>query len=176
MSDSSTFPKGLAACTAIALVGLTVLLVTLIGWEPNDLYLNTEGDVQHGPNYAFYDLTGSPLEPLSPPQELADSPPVNAEDTSIAPPTVVASTISSSPQTNAWVVQVGAFQDAREADARRAELLLLGLNAHVETGADTEGTPWHRVLIGPIESGNELESTQLILSEAKIEQMTKTMQ
>ena len=179
MSETSTFPKGLAVCTIIALVGLTVLLVSLIRWQPDQVYVDANGEVYEGPHYAFYDLNGTPLESISPPRQSQPAASTSAEslaDAANAAPTIEASSSAPpSPIAPIWVVQAGAFPNAKDAKARRAELLLLGLDSHVEIGTGANGEPWHRVIIGPIASDQELETTQLKLSEAEIEQLTKTL-
>ena len=46
-------------------------------------------------------------------------------------------------------MQAGSFRSADDADARRAELILLGLQAHVESVSIPGKGRFHRVKIGP---------------------------
>ena len=60
-------------------------------------------------------------------------------------------------------LQAGSFSAARDADERRAELLLLGLTAFI-TQKEVDGTLWHRVMIGPFESETYLNRAQTLLA------------
>lgn len=67
-----------------------------------------------------------------------------------------------------YLLQVGAFRDARDADALKARLALLGLVARVQ--ADTiEGIQWHRVRLGPYETLPELDGVRRQLAQNDIE-------
>lgn len=58
-----------------------------------------------------------------------------------------------------FLLQAGAFRDARDAEALKAQLALLGLVARVQ--ADTiEGTTWHRVRLGPFADLGELDAAK----------------
>ncbi len=56
-----------------------------------------------------------------------------------------------------------AFKSPRDADERRAELLLLGLTAFIETKPIPD-TTWHRVMIGPFDSDIQLSRSQSLLA------------
>lgn len=72
-----------------------------------------------------------------------------------------------------YVLQVGSFKNASDADRLRAQLLLLNLDAKVETVKVRNAETWHRVLVGPFPtrvtmarargtlSNNELDSLLL---------------
>ena len=67
-----------------------------------------------------------------------------------------------------YLLQVGAFRDARDADALKARLALLGLVARVQ--ADTiEGIQWHRVRLGPYDTLAELDGVRRQLAQNDIE-------
>lgn len=53
-------------------------------------------------------------------------------------------------------LQAGSFQRLADADRRRASILILGLNTHIEK-VTHGGKTWHRVMLGPFESLKELE-------------------
>ena len=67
-----------------------------------------------------------------------------------------------------FLLQAGAFRDARDADALKAQLALLGLIAQVQT--DTiEGNTWHRVRLGPYETLRDLDAARRQLKQNNIE-------
>jgi len=69
-----------------------------------------------------------------------------------------------------YLLQVGAFRDARDADALKARLALLGLVARVQ--ADTiEGIQWHRVRLGPYDTLAELDGVRRQLAQNQIESL-----
>ena len=50
-----------------------------------------------------------------------------------------------------WALQAGSFIDVLDADERRANLILLGLDASIRKVKVT-GTTWHRVIVGPFDT------------------------
>lgn len=68
---------------------------------------------------------------------------------------------------HSYLLQAGSFRKADDADALRAELILLGMNAFVRR-IENDGNTWHRVLVGPIESDLELTRQRRKLAEANI--------
>jgi len=64
-------------------------------------------------------------------------------------------------------LQAGSFSVARDADERRAELLLLGLTVFI-TQKEVDGSLWHRVMIGPFESETYLNRAQTLLAANEI--------
>lgn len=68
---------------------------------------------------------------------------------------------SSQPQAQApltdsesYLLQVGSFQQAADADQMKASLALQGLTANIQT-VSVNGATWHRVRIGPITGARE---------------------
>lgn len=55
-----------------------------------------------------------------------------------------------------YLLQVGSFKSASDADSVRARLALLGLEASVETARMGDDT-WHRVRLGPFESASRTD-------------------
>lgn len=55
-----------------------------------------------------------------------------------------------------WLLQVGSFRQREDADRRRAELLLLGLDPRVEESAEGGTGRWFRVYLGPFTSRAEV--------------------
>lgn len=58
-----------------------------------------------------------------------------------------------------FYLQAGSFPSRETAERVRAQLLLTGQNVHIETGQVASKT-WHRVLVGPFASREQLDSAQ----------------
>lgn len=67
-----------------------------------------------------------------------------------------------------YVLQVGSFRTAGDADRLRAQLLLLGMEVSV-TEVKVENNRWHRVMVGPFSSNLDLNRTQDRLAEMELE-------
>ncbi|MCA8837383.1 MAG: SPOR domain-containing protein [Gammaproteobacteria bacterium] len=63
--------------------------------------------------------------------------------------------------------QVGAYQDEREANRRRAEMILLNLPVRIER-TRISGQDWHRLRIGPVEE-DDFERIRQRLADHNIE-------
>ena len=75
------------------------------------------------------------------------------------PPPVVAQP----PVTTQFFLQAGSFRRKDDAESVRAQIILLGQNVRVESGTVREET-WHRVLVGPFASREQLSQSQKALS------------
>jgi cell division septation protein DedD len=71
-------------------------------------------------------------------------------------------------QPGTYVLQAGSFTDAADADRRRAELALLGVESRVQRIAIDERT-YHRVRIGPTSDLDELNRIRGTLRAAQID-------
>ena len=89
-----------------------------------------------------------------------------ANNASASAPTV-ASAGGTSPSEGGYVLQVGAFPSASDADAMKAKLALQGFTAHVQA-VTLDGQVWNRVRIGPFASATQLQDVQKQLSAAGI--------
>ena len=67
-----------------------------------------------------------------------------------------------------YVLQTGSFKKIEDANRRRAEVILLGLQASIKE-VNNKGTVWHRVLVGPMNSKLTLDRTRTRLAAANIE-------
>ena len=67
-----------------------------------------------------------------------------------------------------YLLQAGSFQLAEDADRRRAELILLGLEARVQEAQGSNGR-WFRVYIGPFESRSRLEKARGLTAQQGID-------
>lgn len=66
-----------------------------------------------------------------------------------------------------YVLQVGAFPNASDADAMKAKLALQGFTAHVQA-VTLDGQVWNRVRVGPFASATQLQDVQKQLNAAGI--------
>lgn len=67
-----------------------------------------------------------------------------------------------------YMLQAGSFSTHTDADRRRAELALHGIESHIGR-AEVNGRQYHRVYVGPIEDLDELNLTRSRLRSAKID-------
>ena len=59
-----------------------------------------------------------------------------------------------------YILQVGSFPSADDADKLRAQLILLNLDAHIEKVEIRKGELWHRVVVGPFDTQTALSSAR----------------
>jgi cell division protein FtsN len=69
---------------------------------------------------------------------------------------------------DSYVLQVGSFRSAAEADQMKARLALLGSVASVQT-VTVNGETWHRVRIGPFNGAREADEKRRMLSDSQID-------
>ena len=67
-----------------------------------------------------------------------------------------------------YILQAGSFRNNEDADRRRAQILLLGLDAKVEL-VEANGDRWHRVYVGPFLTHNTLSSARAKLINESID-------
>lgn len=67
-----------------------------------------------------------------------------------------------------FLLQAGSFRSGKDAESRRAQLLLLNLRTSVET-VSSRGETWYRVLVGPFDSGPKLADARAALLEQGID-------
>ncbi len=71
-------------------------------------------------------------------------------------------------QPGLYVLQAGSFSTYQDADRRRAELALQGIESHIQV-ADVNGRTYHRVHIGPTDDLDELNLLRSRLRAARID-------
>ena len=71
-------------------------------------------------------------------------------------------------QPGVYMLQAGSFSTHVDADRRRAELALHGIESHIGR-ANVNGRNYHRVYVGPIDDLDELNLTRSRLRAAKID-------
>ena len=131
------------------------------------------------PKYDFYTLLPE-SEVILPPQAIEQPPavpeqkPVSPEEAAkidaaraeaalngqVPPPPPV---VATGPVSSQFFLQAGSFRRKDDADALRAQIILLGQNVQVESGTVREET-WHRVLVGPFATREQLGQAQKSLA------------
>lgn len=116
----------------------------------------TPKTAQPSPSYEFYNLL---------------------PDVEVAPPQVntpVARKPASKPTEISTLLQTGAFTLASDADRRRAEILLLGLDVNIAP-VNVKGKTYHRVQVGPFSSADALANAKHLLSQNDIEHLERKL-
>lgn len=108
------------------------------------------------PEFQFYTLL--PEEGNRPPRPAADEPATPTE------PPAESSELQSEAR---YLLQAGSFSKARDAEARKAELALLGVESRIDP-VDVSGQRYHRVILGPL-PGKEIAALRRQLDQAGIE-------
>lgn len=67
-----------------------------------------------------------------------------------------------------YLLQAGSFRQAEDADRRRAELLLLGLEPEVEETSGSNGR-WFRVMVGPFDSRSKMAAARSLTAQQNID-------
>lgn len=67
-----------------------------------------------------------------------------------------------------YVLQAGSFRAVADADRRRGELALLGLESSIEQ-MDTDTGSWHRVYIGPFDSRSAMAKARALTAQSDID-------
>lgn len=94
-----------------------------------------------------------------------NAPPAVTQNITAAPASAVAPPPSNGP--SGYLLQVGAFPNASEAETLKAKLALQGFVANVQS-VNVGGQTYHRVRLGPFHSATDLESAKQRLSAAGI--------
>jgi len=69
----------------------------------------------------------------------------------------------------AFFLQAGAFQNAPEAEHRKADLALLGVEATIQTTVMPDKSVWHRVRVGPYTAVEEINRVRDVLKQGGVE-------
>lgn len=118
---------------------------------------------QSGTRFDFYTLLPEREVLVPSERELPAAAPATA--TAGANTTPATATTATAP---VYLLQAGSFRAPAEADRRRAQILLLGLEARVET-VNANGDTWYRVHAGPFQAGDKLAQARALLSGEGIE-------
>lgn len=71
-----------------------------------------------------------------------------------------------------YLLQTGSFRNPRDADARKAQLALLGINSKIHTIKANDGSTWHRVVVGPYDTTLKLDRVRRRLQDNHIDYLT----
>jgi cell division protein FtsN len=104
----------------------------------------------------------NPARPVAPPSPAAPVP--NAGVAIVAPSTTTPAPTATPSGPTRYLVLAGSFKDSDNAEAHRAKLALVGIEARIETVSTQDGVTLHRVRIGP---ANSLEQAESIASRLK---------
>ncbi|MFP4640464.1 MAG: SPOR domain-containing protein [Guyparkeria sp.] len=115
------------------------------------------------PEFEFYTLL--PEQGNQPPSQREEEPTADAEK-----PAEAEADRSRTSADGSYLIQVGSFRSGRDAEARKAELALMGFEGRVEK-ADVQGTAYHRVFVGPL-PGDEVEEAQQRLQEVGVDALS----
>ena len=64
-----------------------------------------------------------------------------------------------------FYLQIGSFKNLADADARKAQLALLGIITRIKETANREGGKWYRVQLGPVSRASARELRKRISKE-----------
>ncbi|QAU24674.1 SPOR domain-containing protein [Dyella sp. M7H15-1] len=104
----------------------------------------------------------------APPQPLpANAPAAVTQNITAAPASAVQQPAPAANTPSGYLLQVGAFPSAADAETLKAKLALQGFVANVQS-VNLGGQTYHRVRLGPFHSATELESAKQRLSSAGI--------
>jgi cell division protein FtsN len=109
------------------------------------------------PRYDFFTVLPE-MEVVVPEQELSRQ----ADKAEPAPATAAET------EQDRYILQVGSFRSASDAEQMKARLALLGSMATVQTVTVNDQT-WHRVRIGPFEGARKADEMRRMLSDNKID-------
>ena len=158
-----------ALLIAVVLLAAMVALLARLTAEKN----SQPADSKTGPTDTRSVEKPAEKQPVSPesefqfytllPEEGNQPPPAKKSAEEAAQPPVV-STLDAE---GGYLIQAGSFREAKDADARKAALALLGIESRVSP-ATVDGRRYHRVILGPL-SGEQVPTVQRQLDEAGID-------
>ncbi len=111
-----------------------------------------------------------PPQPVTPEPPAAGAPPPEAApgtpaDTAKAEAKAKADAKAKAEAGGTYILQVGSFKTAKEADAMKAKLALRGVSTRVQTVTLKDGQVWHRVMTGQLDGKKSMESTRATLKK-----------
>lgn len=140
------------------LTGFFMSFLLYLGSLPSPGTLKTESQEEPAiaaeppkPRFDFYTLL---------PEQTIDA---EVEPRQINKPTAAGNT-----PTQKYLLQAGSFRQRNDADRRRAELLLLGLEPSVEESNGTNGR-WFRVYLGPFDTHSKMAKARALTANQDID-------
>jgi len=111
-----------------------------------------------------------PVEPAPPPEQAATAQPATPAPAQAAPAPAQPAPISTPPASPApavsYIVQVGAYQQAQEADQTKALLALQGISSTIQRITKEGQGVWFRVIVGPYGTAPEAQAARTRLANA----------
>ncbi|HYN78582.1 MAG TPA: SPOR domain-containing protein [Lamprocystis sp. (in: g-proteobacteria)] len=101
-------------------------------------------------------------EPPPPPEQEGPSPPPTADP---AKPDATKKAAAANDETATYVLQIGSFKTAKDADNMKAQLAMLGVSTRVKPVKLKNGETWHRVMTGPLNGKKTMEQTRAKLKK-----------
>lgn len=127
------------------------------------------------PSFEFPNLlrdTEVDIAPPPPPPPAAPRPEPRAAVESAQPAAVAAPAVPTSTTGKGFLVQVGSFKRASDAERLKAELALLGISSRVEVATIPSGETFHRVRTGPYADQAALDKVRGLLKRNGKDAMT----
>lgn len=94
--------------------------------------------------------------------------PEQSIDVDVEPADIAQPRASSNASNEIYILQAGSFRQRQDADRRRAELLLLGLEPKIEESRTDNGR-WFRVFIGPYDSRAQMAKARSLTAGQNID-------
>ena len=116
------------------------------------------------PTFDFYTL-------LPEMEVVVDQPKQNQKVIVTAPPSKQVKNDKPTIDKTSYMLQVGSFKKAEDADAYKAKLAFLGIESKVQTVTIDNKDTWHRVQVGPIVGRDKADAVQKQLKENDIDSL-----
>ncbi|HSO81432.1 SPOR domain-containing protein [Thiocapsa sp.] len=127
------------------------------------------------PSFEFPNLlrdTEVDIAPPPPPPPAAPRPEPRPTVETVQPAAVTAPAVPTSTTGKGFLVQVGSFRRASDAERLKAELALLGISSRVEVATIPSGETYHRVRTGPYADQAALDKVRGLLKRNGKDAMT----
>jgi cell division protein FtsN len=159
---------GLATAVALYITNSPVPFINKVQ-RPTENVNPAAGGQLPDPNRPLY--SNRAVLPVAPPDRPHDAAPAAVDDKAApkAPGAAPAPSSTAADDGPRLMLQTGAFKSAQDADAMRARLALLGLDARVSQVTQDGATVLYRVRMGPYRGLDDLSGIRRTLSENGIE-------
>lgn len=121
------------------------------------------------PTFEFYTLLPEMEVVVETPKKT--QPPVVTLPTTPTTATISATNTDQSVDKVSYLLQVGSFRKAADADAYKAKLAFLGVESRVQTVTIDNKDTWHRVQIGPVIGRDKADALQKQLKQNSIDSL-----
>lgn len=148
------FLYGLVAGSMLTLLAQNINYSALLQSQQQEAASGAQAQQKPSPKFEFYTVL--------PEQNLSKPAPKSESSKQASSPAAV------NTQTDYFIVQAGSFRNEADADQRRAELILLGLDPKIDQVTNQAGR-WHRVFVGPFSERSEAERIKALTASQNIE-------